>query len=623
LTALLCLLVLVPAGALAWLGFRSAGAAEAAEATRIRREVDDAEDAARRALEEAGPDTEAVLRRALESAAAEVRARLPYRPLDEVVAAAEASLRGALGLEVRPALRLADARRWTIHPAEYPPTEATAGPLDEWLAGIGAEADRLLIAGDRSGAEALWTRSRERLAPDLRHLADLERAHLRVRASRTQGAATEALAALAREGLPDMDGPPPRVLVLLRLLAAQDGDDPSVEWLTRLARSAAVDRVPLAPEERARLAGFLHGETVPGAVSLGEVPVAGGVTLAATIPGRAVRGQAEAAVVAAVGPAVEVRFDPSVEAPGRREQSGIELERRVRLEGPLGSPLFLTLRHLDAESALGERSGRRFWTSLGVASLVGVVVVGLYLARRALAREQAARRLTDEFVANVSRELRTPLTSVLVHAELLAEGDPPPERRRALAGVLRAEGERLAALVDDLLDFARLARGARRIEPEPVDLGVAARRSSDPYLVLAEREGVGLALELPPSGPAALADPHALGRILSNLLANAWTHGRPSRRGGPGRIRVRAYDGEAGPTLEVRDDGPGIPPEEREAVFERFRRGRGSEGRSGVGLGLALSRELARVMGGDLTAGAEGDETVLRLRLPRAPEVEA
>ena len=119
-----------------------------------------------------------------------------------------------------------------------------------------------------------------------------------------------------------------------------------------------------------------------------------------------------------------------------------------------------------------------------------------------------------------------------------------------------------------------------------------------------------------------MADPAALARILGNLVGNAWKHGRPARTGGAGRIRVRAREDGRDTSVEVCDDGPGIPAEERERVFERFGRGRRSTRIEGSGIGLALSRDLARALGGDLDVRDDGDETIFRLRLPAVPELE-
>jgi signal transduction histidine kinase len=255
-------------------------------------------------------------------------------------------------------------------------------------------------------------------------------------------------------------------------------------------------------------------------------------------------------------------------------------------------------------------------------SLFFLTAIGLALVRRALAREQAARRLRDDFVANVTHEIRTPLTSVVLHAEMLAEGDLSAERRREAARVVEAEGARLAALVDDLLDFSALERGARRLEPEPVNVAAAVRQVAAPWRTLAERERVDFEVDVPDAPLPALADPHALTRILANLLGNAWKHGRPSRNGGGSRLRVRAVGGPE-PFVEVRDDGPGIPEDERATVFERFRRGWRAARTQGTGIGLALSRDLARAMGGDLAVVEDPEETVFRLTLPPVPETRA
>ena len=120
-----------------------------------------------------------------------------------------------------------------------------------------------------------------------------------------------------------------------------------------------------------------------------------------------------------------------------------------------------------------------------------------------------------------------------------------------------------------------------------------------------------------------MADPAALARILGNMLSNAWKHGRPARGGGAGSIRIRAEELERGAIVEVCDDGPGIPQAERGRIFERFGRGGAAERTEGAGIGLSLSRDLARAMGGDLDVRDQDGETVFRLRLPPIPDLEA
>ena len=275
--------------------------------------------------------------------------------------------------------------------------------------------------------------------------------------------------------------------------------------------------------------------------------------------------------------------------------------------------IHVLVQHPDAEALAAATPRRRWLTIAAIAALVALMAVGLWLARRALARERAARQLRDAFIANVSHELRTPLTSVRLYAEMLGEGGLPEEKRREYGRVVDAEGARLAALVDDMLDFAALERGARELEIEPTDVARATRAVVEAWRPLAEREGVALEVVGPGEGEVALADATAFGRILTNLLQNALKHGRPARDGGASRIRV-LIDG----SISVCDNGPGIGRREREMVFERFRRGVDAGNRAGAGIGLALARELAVAMGGELDLEDDGEWTRFTLRLEAA-----
>jgi len=289
----------------------------------------------------------------------------------------------------------------------------------------------------------------------------------------------------------------------------------------------------------------------------------------------------------------------------------------LRVTGAFGVVGWVLVHHREQAAFERGRRLRRALTVGGIVALLLLVFVGLGLVQRAVVRERSASRLRDAFVANVSHELRTPVASVLLHAEMLAEAEVPDAKRRRLARVVEAEATRLSTLVEDLLDFEALTAGRRVLEPEPMDLAALVRRAVAPYETLAEREGVALGVEGAGEEVMVLADPHAVGRILSNLLANAWLHGRPSRDGAPGRIGVRLRPaGLPGACVQVWDDGPGIPPAEREAVFERFRRGESAGSARGTGLGLALARDLARAMEGDLSLWASKGETVFVLRLP-------
>ena len=236
---------------------------------------------------------------------------------------------------------------------------------------------------------------------------------------------------------------------------------------------------------------------------------------------------------------------------------------------------------------------------------------GLALLRAARRERLDALRKTD-FVDNVSHELKTPLSGIRLSAELLAEGRLPdgPRRDKAVRSIL-AESDRLDRLVSNLLDFGRLERGRRRFDLRPVDLaalleemgaeGDPTTRHSSFVTRHCER------------GLAALADPDAVRRILSNLFDNAAKYAP----GAPPEVTVRAA--ESGVEVVVADRGPGVPPGLEEKVFERFFRADDSLARraNGSGIGLSLARGLARGMGGDLVCRPrEGGGAEFVLTLP-------
>jgi signal transduction histidine kinase len=288
--------------------------------------------------------------------------------------------------------------------------------------------------------------------------------------------------------------------------------------------------------------------------------------------------------------------------------TGTRLERLT----PLGL-LLVHAEHKDLAKLLHDAARRQWLTGLGVLSLVCVMGLGVMLVQCAFRREAEARARRDQFLANVSHDLKTPLTSLRLHAEMLTDAQLDPATRRRYAAVVQAEGARMSALVEDLVDVSALQQGRRRIEPEPVDLAAAVQAQAAAWRPLLERDRIDLRV-LATAPAEALADPTALGRILTNLLHNAVRHGRPARDDGPSWIELRAGPG---PVLEVRDNGPGVPDELRERVFTRFERAAATG--EGLGLGLALSRELAAACGGTLRCLDDGS-TLFRLELPAVPD---
>jgi len=236
---------------------------------------------------------------------------------------------------------------------------------------------------------------------------------------------------------------------------------------------------------------------------------------------------------------------------------------------------------------------------------------------RAMARMQAGLRRQEDarrhFVATASHELRTPLTSLSGNLELLGEDltEVDFDREDARRQVASAQGElgRLRNLATELLDLSRLDAGVE-LRSEPVELGEVARAVAAEFALQAHERRTLLEV-LPPRGPCwARGDPDAAARVARILLDNALRYTPPGTA-----VRIATgYAGE-GATLAVIDDGPGVLREERDAIFERFRRGAATRGEGGFGLGLAIGRELAERLDGtlELEQVARGARFVLTL----------
>jgi two-component system phosphate regulon sensor histidine kinase PhoR len=221
-----------------------------------------------------------------------------------------------------------------------------------------------------------------------------------------------------------------------------------------------------------------------------------------------------------------------------------------------------------------------------------------------------------DFVANVSHELKTPLSAIRGYAETLREGalDDPPASRRFVERIL-AQCARLQALLDDLLTLSRLESVEQTPSCEPVDLDALARRAVELVAPLAQQREV--TLESSGAGGSLLGDPDALERMLLNLLENAIKY---NRAGGKVDLSLSANDGAAEITVE--DTGIGISPETLPRIFERFYRvdkGR-SRDQGGTGLGLAIVKHVAQTHGGKVDVESElGKGTRFRVTLPRRP----
>jgi signal transduction histidine kinase len=245
---------------------------------------------------------------------------------------------------------------------------------------------------------------------------------------------------------------------------------------------------------------------------------------------------------------------------------------------------------------------------------VGQLARALERMRERLAQLEHARR---EFIANASHELRTPLFSLGGFLELMENEELDPRTQQEFMATMREQVDRLTKLATDLLDLSRLDAGRLRVESEPVDLDAVARMLAEEFHAVARSSGHELEV-VTNGGAEALADEERALQIGRILVENALVHTAP---GTTVRLRSDRRDGVA--LLEVEDEGPGIPHEYTQHVFERFYRLEGSSTASGSGLGLAIARELAELMGGAIELDSRPGRTVFRLRLRDHADVPA
>ena len=253
----------------------------------------------------------------------------------------------------------------------------------------------------------------------------------------------------------------------------------------------------------------------------------------------------------------------------------------------------------------------------GEASEIGVLTDAFNHMLDRLTEAFAGQR---EFIADASHELRTPLTVIRGQLEVLATQEHPSAQEvRRVEALVRAEVARVSRLVDDLLLLARSEHSEQFLRPEPIALDPYVEELWDGMTLLAERR-----FELGPLPRGTLlADRDRLAQALRNLISNAINHTSPEQ--GLVRLTVRP-EGDGRIRFVVDDDGPGIPPAERDRVFDRFHRTDAARDRAsgGTGLGLAIVRAIAEAHGGAVTAGSSPEGGArLELVLPgfrRTPE---
>jgi len=263
----------------------------------------------------------------------------------------------------------------------------------------------------------------------------------------------------------------------------------------------------------------------------------------------------------------------------------------------------------------------RLTLGLLIAVLLLSIVMGSWLIVKDFNRQLTLTRQKTDFVSNVSHELKTPLTSIRMFSELLAEGRVgDPEKCNSYLQIIAAESSRLTRLINNVLDFAHLERGEKKYEMCQLDLVALARETAETYRPHLEKAGFKFQCDLPDREIQVKADRDALAQIIVNLLSNAEKYSGPQRE-----IEVRLHFHNSTPPqveLQVLDRGLGVPTGCQEKIFEKFYRAHDSlsSGIQGSGLGLTLARQIARAHGGDVTyQPREGSGSCFSLRLPLIP----
>ncbi|GAB4503667.1 MAG: hypothetical protein Fur0043_06590 [Anaerolineales bacterium] len=236
-----------------------------------------------------------------------------------------------------------------------------------------------------------------------------------------------------------------------------------------------------------------------------------------------------------------------------------------------------------------------------------------------IARVQASQKSQRDFVANVSHELKTPLTSIQGFAQAILDGiADTPESRAQAAEVIYTESARMYRLVLDLLDLARLDAGTADLKMEAVDVNALLNGMAEKFSLQAQQAGVTLQVSAPPDLPPLLADGDRLAQVLTNLVDNALKH-TPSG----GQVTLEAHREGAELILSVADNGTGIPAQALPHIFERFYQADASRSggkKRGAGLGLAIAHEIVAAHGGRISLRSqEGQGTTFYVHLPLAP----
>ena len=211
-------------------------------------------------------------------------------------------------------------------------------------------------------------------------------------------------------------------------------------------------------------------------------------------------------------------------------------------------------------------------------------------------------RLKSEFLSTMSHELRDPLNSIIGFSEVLIAAENLTEKQKRYAGNIMTSGQRLMALINDILELAKLEAGKMRLHPEQLNVAAACEHAAALIRPQAEKKNIDVKVIADATAPATRQDAGKVHQIVTNLLSNAVKFTPEG-----GRVTLKAACDGTDLVFIVSDTGVGIAPEEKDLIFEKFRQAANPMTREqgGTGLGLSIVRELAKLLGGDVTVHSE------------------
>jgi signal transduction histidine kinase len=254
--------------------------------------------------------------------------------------------------------------------------------------------------------------------------------------------------------------------------------------------------------------------------------------------------------------------------------------------------------YLATPTAMADTArGLRRTLSFTIAAAIGLIAIGGWLVVADVRRQLALAQQKTDFVSNVSHELKTPLTSIRMFAELMHDRPPPAEKQGQYLRIITVEAERLTRLINNVLDFAKLERRQKRFDKKPLDLCNVITRVWEGHEMHLRDAGFETRWEAAPGPYPVLGDEDALAQVLVNLLSNAEKYSQERKD-----VELVTWIENGWINVSVLDRGTGVPNGEERKIFEAFYRAHDSlnSGIQGSGLGLTLAQRLAREHGGEI-----------------------